>query len=239
VKKVIFTLNVNGYSPEITEITFPLFRYYARKIGAEFRVITERKWPEWPVVCEKLQIRELAEDADWVIFFDADTFVNPECIDVTCFLDDETCAHNGQDFANMRHRYDEVQVKDGRNIGTCGWLTVAPRKCFGLWDPPDMPMKEIIERCTPSLGEAHFGITAEHLTDDFIMSRNLARHGYKHVCFMELLPKLGFDKGSFFWHAYTIPIEEKVRQMKEVLWRERVPHPVLMKGWEWFHDRMK
>ena len=41
-KKVIFTLSVDDYSPEITEITFPLMRYYARKIDAEFRIITER-----------------------------------------------------------------------------------------------------------------------------------------------------------------------------------------------------
>ena len=143
-KKVIFTLNVNGYSPEITEITFPLMRYYAHKIGAEFCIITERKWPDWPVVCEKLQCAELAGDADWVIFLDADAFVHPDCIDWTAVIPPDTVGHNGADMAALRHRYDESQIKDGRHIGTCGWLTIAPKACFGIWDLPEIPMEEVL-----------------------------------------------------------------------------------------------
>jgi len=238
-KKIIFTLDVDTYAPEITEITFPLMRYYARKIGAEFRVIKERKWPKWPVVCEKLQCGQLATDADWAIFFDADTLVHPECLDFTSLFPDDTCAHNAQDMANVRQRYDESQIKDARHIGTCGWLTIAPRKCFGVWDLPDLSMEEVIERCTPTIAEIHAGLNAEHLSDDYIMSHNIARHGYKHDTVTGLLERMNLKDWNFFWHAYMLPNDEKVRQMKETLWDWKIPHPALMKGWEWFLDRMR
>lgn len=235
-KKVIFTLDVDHYCPEITEITFPLMRFYARKIGAEFRIITERKHPQWPVVCEKFQVREQTGDADWVFFLDADTFVHPECVDWTYFIPEDTCAHNGTDFANLRHAFDGKRW----DVGTCGWLTIAPKACFGLWDAPDMPMAEVIARCTPRIGEAHNGVDPAHLSDDYIMSRNLARHGYKHVTIAGLMKQLEFpDDAGFFWHDYNLPAAEKVRQLKELLWKARIPHPVLFKGWEWFHERMR
>jgi hypothetical protein len=230
VKKVVWTLNVNGFSPEITALTFPLMRYYARKIGADFCVIAKRKWPDWPVVYEKLQIHELGRENDWNLFFDADTLIHPECLDWTCFLDDETCAHNGSDFANLRFRYDEHFIKDGRNIGTCGWCTIAPRKCINLWEPCELPLSEILDRCRLTLLEMNSGLMDDsHLVDDYVMSRNLARYHFKHANIKEMLPKLGFtaDDAGFFWHVYTVPAASKVQQMNECLRRWQVPQRLL------------
>lgn len=238
-KKTVFTLNVNGYSSQITEITFPLMRYYARKIGAAFRVITERKFPDWPVVCEKLQVGELITDEDWVMFFDADTIIHPDCLDWTVLFPDDVVVHNAVDFANSRHRYNDERREDGRHIGTCGWFSMTPKKCFGFWDLPSEPMAEILEKCTPTLSEAHSGITVGHLTDDYIKSENLVRYHLKHDTVTDLFSRMGHPDWGFFWHAYTIPEAEKVRQMKDILWNWKIPHPVLLKGWEWFHERMK
>jgi hypothetical protein len=240
-KKTVYTLNVDNYAPGICAITYPLMRYYARKIGADFVEITSRAWPHWPVVCEKFQVGQLAaqRNDDFAIFFDADTLIHPETVDFSAFLPVDTCLHNGVDFAAIRHRYDAPQLADKRNIGTCGWFTAAPRACFGLWDLPDISMDEIISRCSPTLEEAHAGVTAEHLTDDFIMSRNLALHGYKHTTVAKLLPEIGLPGAEFFWHIYTVGIAEKVRQMKEILWRWKVPHPALFEGWDWLFERMK
>ena len=58
-KKTIFTLNVDGYSPEITDITYPLIKRYAKHIDADLHIIKDRKFPDWPVTYEKLQIYEL------------------------------------------------------------------------------------------------------------------------------------------------------------------------------------
>src|SRR5271168_5376308 len=72
VKKTIYTLNVGGYAPEICALTYPLLQAYARKIGADFHVIRDRKFPDWPVVYEKLQIHVLGKEHgdDWNIYID-------------------------------------------------------------------------------------------------------------------------------------------------------------------------
>lgn len=62
-KKALWVLNVDNYSPDITVITYPLLKAYAKKIRAEFCEITTRKYPAWPVVCEKMQIYDLAREA--------------------------------------------------------------------------------------------------------------------------------------------------------------------------------
>ena len=153
-KKAVFTLNVNNYSPEIRALTYPLMKFYAHRIGAEFREITTRKWPDWPVVYEKLQLHELAREYDWSYFFDADTLVHPECIDFTWYLPDDCVAHNGADHAAIRFRYDEVFAKDTkRNIGTCGWCVMFPRKCIDLWKPTTRSLAEVLDCCYPTMGE--------------------------------------------------------------------------------------
>ena len=50
-KKLIVTLNVN-YSKEITDITYPYIESYAKKIDADFKVISERKFHNFPVNIE-------------------------------------------------------------------------------------------------------------------------------------------------------------------------------------------
>jgi hypothetical protein len=232
-RKAVFTLSIDNYAPELTELTFPLMRHYARKIGADFVVIDKRKWPGWPPVYEKLQIHELCQPYDWAIFFDADVLVHPNCIDFTNYLPDDVCAHNGQDFGNIRFRFDEAMRADGRSIGTCGWFVVAPRKCYDLWRPTEQTLEEVVANCFPTAEEINCGlIDAGHLSDDYVVSRNIAKLKIKHTTLQELLPKIGADPDGFFWHLYTIGVQEKVRQAREVLWRWRIPHPALFRGWE-------
>jgi hypothetical protein len=78
------TLNIGDYAPEICALTYPLLQSYARKIGADFYVIRESRFPDWPLVYEKLQIYDLARNgSDWNIYIDSDALVNPEMFDVT------------------------------------------------------------------------------------------------------------------------------------------------------------
>ncbi|HWB97853.1 MAG TPA: hypothetical protein VG672_14160 [Bryobacteraceae bacterium] len=46
IKKTVYTLNIGDYAPEICALTYPLMEAYARKIGADFHVIRERKFPD-------------------------------------------------------------------------------------------------------------------------------------------------------------------------------------------------
>jgi hypothetical protein len=42
-KKLLITFDIN-YTKEITDITYPYMKSYADKIGADFKIITERKF---------------------------------------------------------------------------------------------------------------------------------------------------------------------------------------------------
>ena len=220
-KKTIYTLCVNDYEPAIRELTFPLIQHYADKIGADFQVIKERKFPEWPIVYEKLQLHELAKDRDWTIFLDADTLVSPEMFDVTDHLGKDTICQNGKDMAGVRWRYDEYFRRDGRNYGACNWCTIASDWCRDLWKPlDDLTPEQAFGRIHITIGEHNSGqCHTEHLIDDFTLSRNVARYGLKTDTITDICGRLGWKtpdgKGfsPFLFHMYTISAEEKIKRM--------------------------
>jgi hypothetical protein len=218
-KKILWTLNINGYSKEITNITYPLLKMYATKIGAEFHVITERKFPDWPITYEKLQIYELAQvhKADWNIYIDSDAIVHPETIDWTEFLRKDTVAHNALDMANVRWRYNDYMRRDGRNIGCCNWLAIASDWCVDLWRPLDVSPDEAVTNIFPTVFERTSVITTEHLVDDYALSNNVARFGLKMKTLEELKKEVGLPDANFFWHCYTETTMEKVRKLQEAI----------------------
>jgi hypothetical protein len=227
-KRALFTLNINDYCPAIREITYPLFKYYAGKIGAEFIEITGRKFPEWPVVYEKLQIHQLGRKYDWSIFFDADAMVHPECIDFTWLLPAGSVLHNAVDMAAVRFRYDEFFAKDGRNLGTTGWFSASHKDAIDFWRPTDQTVQEVLDCCRLTVGERNSGLMDDgHLVDDYVKSRNLARYGFPHTIVKELLPKVGLGEAEFFWHSYNITDAEKIQKMQETVRRWQVPKEIM------------
>jgi len=181
-KKVLYLLNIDNFAPEVTALTYPLIHRYAEKIGAEVCVITERRFHGWPVVYEKLQIHRLGQEngADWHIYLDSDALVHPNTPDWTNFLAMDTVAHNGVDMAAIRWRYDEYFLRDGRNVGSCNWNTIASKWCLDLWRPLDLTLREALASIRPTAQELGSGvIDAAHLIDDYALSRNIARFGLK------------------------------------------------------------
>lgn len=219
--KTIFTLSVNGYAKEITDITYPYIKRYAKRIGAEFVNITERKFPDYPVVYEKFQVYQLAKEMknDWNIYIDSDTLIHPETIDFTEHLSKDTVCQNGHDMGQIRWKPDNYFRRDGRWIGTCNWFTLFSDWCIDMYHPlEDMSIARAIENCTPTVGELNCGLIDKlHLVDDYIISRNVARYGLKYMTIQELLPKIGLPNANFFYHEYTIPTEEKVKRLKKVI----------------------
>jgi hypothetical protein len=218
--KVVYLLNINGYPREITDITYPLIRFWARKIGATVQEIRNRKFPGWPITYEKLQIYELANQncADWHIYLDSDALVHPETPDWTNYIPRDTVVHNGIDMANVRWQYDEYFRRDGRNVGSCNWNTIASWDCRDLWRPiDDLTPDQAISRIFPTVEELNTVITPEHLIDDYALSRNIARFGLKIQTLMTLEKQLGFTNAGFYWHAYVLTLDQKVEEMKKVL----------------------
>ena len=217
---MIYTLNVNDYAPEILELTRPLLAAYADKIGADIYQITERKWPEYEPVYEKLQIYELAQqfNADWNIYIDSDALIHPDFFDVTLLLNKDTVCHNGTDFAAHRWKYDRFFQRDGRNVGSCNWFTVASDWCIDLWRPiDDLTPSEATAKIYPTTGEIVGGTTPGHLIDDYALSRNFAIYGLKTQTIINLCKQIGYEHNFFLFHLYNVPIEEKVAKMKQVL----------------------
>lgn len=217
--KSLYTLNVGGYAPQLTALTYPLLQHYARKIGAEFYIIESRKWPKYPVVYEKLQIYDLAAKRgdEWSIYLDSDALVHPETVDFSAFIPKDTVAHNGNDMASIRWRYDHYFLRDGRNIGSCDWNTWASDWCRDLWAPLDIPYDQAVSNIFATPHELNTVITNDHLIDDYALSRNIARFGLKFTTLQEVQKRLGFDNAFFFWHLYTDPIDVKWRKMGRVL----------------------
>lgn len=219
-KKTVFTLNVDNYAPEITELTYPLIKRYADKIGADFHTIKERKFPGFPPVYEKLQIYELAQkmENDWNIYIDSDALVHPDLMDITNHLSKDTVLHNGSDLVSNRWKYDRFFMRDGRNIGSANWLAIASDWCIELWKPlDDLTLKEAAANISPVVNELNTIVKAEHLIDDYTLSRNIAKYGLKFITLTDLLTKLGQPGGGYLWHQYTMSVEEKVAKMKETL----------------------
>ncbi len=215
-KKCIFTLCVDDYAPQITALTFPLMKEFADKIRAEFHIITERRFPEWPITYEKLQIHELGKGNDWNWFFDADTLVHPEMYDVTEMIHKDTVCHNGKDFASIRWTYDNYFRRDGRHTGSCNWCTVGSDWCLDLWHPLDISAEEAIRNIHVTIDEENSGLCKpEHLIDDYALSRNIARYGLKVTTIAELIER--FRLLPYLWHKYSIPNDQKLREILAVL----------------------
>ena len=207
VKKTIYTLNIGDYSPDITALTYPLIRRFAAKIGADFRVISERRWPEYNLCYEKLQIYELGRDSEWNIYIDGDTLVHPDFFDITEHLPKNTVLHNGYDMAGNRWRYDDYFRRDGRHIGSCNWFTVTSDWCMDLWRPlDDISYEDAVANIFPINEEIRHGMKPGHFIDEYVVSRNIARFGLKFDCLIEMLQRMKRLNDKYLWHEYR-PIE--------------------------------
>lgn len=222
IKKTIFTLNLDNYAPAITKLTYPFLEKYADKINAEFKIITKRKFPDYPMMYEKLQIYELGADNDWNIYIDSDCLVHPDMFDITEILPEDTVLNFGNDFANNRFQYDNYFRRDGRNIGSASMLVISSHLCHDIWEPlSDMPVEEALKKIKVIHIEEIAGQSPEHWIDDYVISRNIAKYGIKYKTFRDLLVEIGRPNDEYFYHENPIPEKDKLKKIKGKLkfWR--------------------
>lgn len=224
-KKTLYTLDVGNYEPEITKLTFPLLRKYAKKIGADFYVIKDRKFPNFPIPYEKFQISELSKSRgdEWSIFFDADALVHPNMWDPTEVVGKEYTISNGSDFTPIRWKPDKYSKRDGRFIGKGNWCMMGSEwTASDLWRPLDITKEEAEAMIIPTLAESSTVIEGSHLIDDLTVSRNIARYGLQHVLINKIVDKYDeiigckTDKGLLH-HVYLDSATEKVIILKRIV----------------------
>jgi hypothetical protein len=213
-KKLLVTLDIN-YTKKITDITYPYMQSYVDKIDAEFKIITERKFEDQPVNIEKFQLYELSKDYDWTIFIDADALIHPNCPDVTEVYEKDNVIFNGYDLYPLRFKPNNYTRRDKRNIGACTWFNVFSDWTRHLWKPYENP-KEYVNQIYPIHKEINFGYSPEHILDDYLVSKNIAKYGLKvktvlHDMFSSY-PQDGYP--LFFIHQYSISQEEKIKYLK-------------------------
>ena len=233
-KKLVVTMCMNNWEPEITSRTFPLMKHYARKIGADFWLIDQRKYPDCPLGYERFQIYNIADRYDWVIQLDADLVMHPDMPDVTAFVPKDTILISKPDQSTKRFIADEYFYRDGRFTSIPGFFTVTSNWCRDFWQlPDDLTPKEAIARVTPLQHEWDRWekklVDGSHLVVDYIWSRNVARYGLKYRTFQEFfVPPLLNPIEDFVMHNAVLPIHHKRQHIKNVVdkyWKLNVNEP--------------
>ena len=216
-KKQIITLDIN-YNKEITDLTYPYMKKYAHKIQADFNIITERKFPEYGANIEKFQLYELSKEYDWTIFLDADAIVHPNTPDITEIVGKDTVIFNGNDISNLRFRPNNYTRRDGRWIGACTWLTCFSDWCRDLWHPYENPY-QYIDEIFPLHMEINYGYEAEHIIDDYLVTRNIAKYGLKVKSIVkDIYGDYSEEKEpGFFYHLFCVKEKEKIASLKKYI----------------------
>lgn len=173
--KILYTLNIDNYMPKLCEITIPTIRAYAEKIGARFEVITERKFPDWPITYEKMQLYELAEQSEWTIFVDADTVIGPNMPDYTEKLHYKQIAIHMAYDADKHLPLDHYFIEDRRNVGVVTSFMVTPRKIREIWKPLDKSPAHTMRKIRAMKAKE------TRLADEYCVSRNMARYGIQFI----------------------------------------------------------
>ena len=205
--KRVYTLNINNYFPKLMEITIPLMKNYAKKIGAEFVEITERKFPNWHIHYEKMQIYELGKDCEWNIFFDADVLVNPNMIDITTL--NKNCVYVKDGYsANIKFLTNKYFFSDKRNQGISSCFVATTDITHKIWEPLEYTPEEATSKIITKKENLDKGITSEFYQEELALSLNLAKYKYKFS---------GLPLDSMF-HSYNSNIKEKkLEEIKEIL----------------------
>lgn len=217
-KKTIFTLNIDNYAPEITSLTYPFLEKYADKINAEFRIITKRKFPGYPLKYEKLQIYELGAENDWNIYIDSDVLVHPDLFDITEVLPEDTALSFISFFAGDRFHYDNYFRRDGRGIGSANEITVASHLCHEIWEPlSDITIDDALKNIQLLHREEIVEHSSGYEIDDYIISRNMAKYGIKFKTFTDLLNEIRRSNDEYFYHDWQVAEKDKPEKIKEKL----------------------
>jgi len=168
-KKSIWVVTVDNYQPELCKITLPNLEAYAKRIGAEFNVIKNRKWPSVSPTYEKLQVHELGKDSDWNIILDADMVIDDQMNDPTTVIPPTMIASWMCYEASVQFPSDKYFCRNGRNLGVSTNFIVVPHVCHDALTPFE-----------ESDLESRTKIRRPFILDEYCVSRNVAKYGLKY-----------------------------------------------------------
>ncbi len=184
-RKLIHVVNINDFFPELFELTYPTIRSYAERNGYMINMITERKFPDYPINYEKMQVYEDGKDAEVNILCDADMLIHPEFPDVTEFLKRDSIAFNDNYNISWKYHVDRIRyfMRDGRDVGIATNFVVSSDWTHDVWEPLSLSQKDIedlAKKENTDTGGAD-GRGWGHYADEFALSYNMAKYGLKYT----------------------------------------------------------
>lgn len=216
-RKLLHVVNINNFFPELFVLTYPTIKAYAEKHGFIINLITERKFPDYPINYEKLQVYEDGKDVELNMLCDADMLIHPHFPDVQSFLSPLAVAFN--DNYNISHKYDVDRIKyfvrDGRDVGIATNLVVSSRLTHDIWEPLSYSPKEIEDFAKKESTEGVNNPSQRgwgHYADEFALSFNLAKYGLKY---QGICPKDW--QRPYIVHVGTGDKEKSLKLAKETL----------------------
>ena len=184
-RKLIHVVNINDFFPELFALTYPTIRSYAERNGYMINMITERKFPDYPINYEKMQVYEDGKDAEVNILCDADMLIHPEFPDVIEFLKRDSIAFNDNYNISWKYHVDRIRyfMRDGRDVGIATNFVVSSDWTHDVWEPLSLSQKDIedlAKKENTDTGGAD-GRGWGHYADEFALSYNMAKYGLKYT----------------------------------------------------------
>jgi len=225
-KKLLVTLNINNYDKDITNLTFPYMRQYAQNIGADFHIINERKFPNFPLMIEEFQMYDYSSEYDWIIFLDADCLINPKGVDLTKLVEDDRVLI--AKYNSPTHHFHSKNIE-----GMYNFKYYAPffflvfhknsNKCVKPYENPYDYYDYINLNPTNSEMNTYMNIRA-HLTeeeikgtliDEFLLTLNLHRYDIKTASLQEDFPGINIIAHTSDERDVKIKyLKDSIKQMK-------------------------
>ena len=182
-KKLIHVLNINDFFPELFALTFPTIRAYAERYGYGINIISKRKFPDYPIHYEKLQVHEDGKHAEVNILCDADMLIHPQLPDMVTHLRRDSIAFNDNYHVSTKFHVERIPyfMRDGRDVGIATNFVVTSNLTHDLWEPIPLTSQQISDLAVPNNDEpSEWNRGWGHYADEFALSFNLARYGLKY-----------------------------------------------------------
>jgi hypothetical protein len=167
-KACVHVVVINNWFPELCSLTLPLIEKWASNINADFNLITQPKFNDYPPNYERFQIFESGQGYEWNINIDADFIVHPELEDVT---DNDPMVVRAEAIMKADHFFypNMYFLRDGRNVGMSDNFILSSHYTHDVWTPLNMSYAEAKQHCT----------LYERQVSEFAVSLNIARFGLK------------------------------------------------------------
>jgi len=205
-KKCIHVIAINNWQPELCAITIPNLMAYAKKIGADFNLISETRFDGFPPNYERFQIWETGRDYEWNFNIDADTILRHDCDDPTEYVP-ENCVASlyGIEIDHYFNTYnDPYFTRSGNKWGVADQFTLTNKLIHNdFWLPTEMSFQETSKKCFKDPRQV----------SEYILSRNMARFGLKHTGVLKDHNK----HYSLMFTTLKMSVEEAINKLKSKL----------------------